>query len=79
MPQMDGLEATARIRDLEKITGTRLPIVALTAHAMKGDAERFLDAGMDGYVPKPIQAKQLFAVIGEVLKERAGQASVACL
>jgi PAS domain S-box-containing protein len=70
MPLMDGLEATARIREQEKATGVRLPIVALTAHAMKGDSERFLEAGMDGFVPKPIQAKQLFEVIGDVLRER---------
>jgi len=70
MPQMDGLEATARIREQEEGTGVRLPIVALTAHAMKGDAERFLEAGMDGYVAKPIQANQLFEVIEDILEER---------
>jgi two-component system sensor histidine kinase/response regulator len=59
MPEMDGFAATAAIREREKITGKHLPIVALTAHAMEGDRERFLDAGMDGYLSKPIRAKEL--------------------
>jgi two-component system, sensor histidine kinase and response regulator len=63
MPEMDGLEATAAIRDREKSTGLHVPIVAVTAHAMKGDAERCLAAGMDAYVTKPLQAKELLAVI----------------
>jgi signal transduction histidine kinase/CheY-like chemotaxis protein len=67
MPDMDGLEATRRIRKREQETGTsRLPLVALTAHAMTGDRERCLAAGMDGYVPKPINPQQLFAVIREL-------------
>ena len=67
MPELDGLEATAAIRARERQTGGHLPIVAMTAHAMKGDRERCLAAGMDGYVPKPIRAQQLFEVIQEVL------------
>ncbi len=63
MPEMDGLEATAAIREREKSTGRHVPIVAVTAHAMKGDAERCLAAGMDAYVTKPLQAKELLAVI----------------
>jgi two-component system, sensor histidine kinase and response regulator len=63
MPEMDGLEATAAIRALEQGTSAHLPIIAMTAHAMKGDRARFLDAGMDGYVAKPIQADQLLDVI----------------
>jgi CheY-like chemotaxis protein len=63
MPVMDGFEATARIRQQEKETGRHLPIVAMTAHAMKGDRERCLDAGMDGYVAKPVQREDLFAAI----------------
>lgn len=63
MPEMDGFEATAAIRQKEKATGAHLPIVAMTAHAMKGDRERCLKAGMDGYVAKPIQPKDLFETI----------------
>jgi PAS domain S-box-containing protein len=63
MPEMDGLEATAAIRELELTTKEHIPIVALTAHAMKGDRERCLDAGMDFYVSKPIQPQELIEVI----------------
>ena len=63
MPEMDGLEATAAIREQEKSTGRHLPIVALTAHALKGDAERCLRAGMDAYVSKPIQFQDLLETI----------------
>ena len=66
MPTLNGLEVTARIRENEKETGVHIPIIGLTAHAMKGDKERFLEAGMDGYVPKPIQPKELFEVIESV-------------
>ncbi|MFH0823710.1 MAG: response regulator [Pseudomonadota bacterium] len=63
MPEMDGFEATHLIREMEKTTGGHLPIVAMTAHAMKGDRERCLDAGMDGYVSKPINQQELFEAI----------------
>jgi CheY-like chemotaxis protein len=67
MPEMDGLEATAAIRERERATGGHLPIVALTAHAMKGDAERCLEAGMDAYLAKPLQPRELAAAIEGVL------------
>ncbi len=63
MPEMDGLEATELIRDGEKGNGGHIPIVAMTAHAMKGDRERCLAAGMDDYVSKPITAEELCSVI----------------
>jgi two-component system sensor histidine kinase/response regulator len=63
MPVMDGLEATARIRQREKDGGRHLPIVAMTAFAMKGDRERCLEAGMDAYVSKPIHSQELFRTI----------------
>jgi two-component system sensor histidine kinase/response regulator len=65
MPEMDGFEATAAIRARERETGAHVPIVAMTAHAMKGDEERCLAAGMDGYVSKPIQASRLFEIIAQ--------------
>jgi CheY-like chemotaxis protein len=63
MPDMDGLEATAAIRQKEKSNGDHLPIVAMTAHAMQGDRERCLGAGMDGYLAKPVQPSELYGVI----------------
>jgi signal transduction histidine kinase/CheY-like chemotaxis protein/streptogramin lyase len=63
MPGMDGFEATAAIRALEKLTGGHLPIVAMTANAMRGDRERCLEAGMDGYVAKPVDPRALFEAI----------------
>jgi len=67
MPEMGGFEATAAIREQEQATQTHLPIVAMTAHAMKGDRERCLEAGMDGYVTKPIQPQLLFDTIEALL------------
>jgi PAS domain S-box-containing protein len=65
MPDMDGFETTAAIRAHQSITGGRVPIVALTAHAMKGDRERCLAAGMDGYLSKPIQVRDLLDLTRE--------------
>jgi len=66
MPNMDGLEAAAAIRILERGTGKHIPIVAMTAHAMRGDQERCLEAGMDSYLSKPIQSAQMMEAIARV-------------
>ncbi len=70
MPEMDGLQATAAIRAREQTTGTHTPIVALTAHAMKGDRDKCLAAGMDGYVAKPIRLRELQAAIENLIRGR---------
>jgi PAS domain S-box-containing protein len=67
MPEMDGCEAAAAIRAAERPGGPHVPIVAMTAHAMKGDRERCLAAGMDDYLAKPIQAADLFAAIDRLV------------
>jgi PAS domain S-box-containing protein len=67
MPEMDGLEATQRIRELEKQSGDHIPIVAMTAYAIKGDRERCLEAGMDEYVTKPISTEKLFGAIHSLI------------
>jgi two-component system sensor histidine kinase/response regulator len=72
MPVMDGFETVAAIREHERTTGGHLPVVALTAHTMDGDAERCLRAGMDAYASKPIIAANLQAVMQSVLKSRVG-------
>jgi CheY-like chemotaxis protein len=59
MPEMDGFEATAAIREKEKASGHHLPVIAMTAHAMAGDRERCLEAGMDDYISKPIRPQEL--------------------
>jgi len=63
MPEMDGLEAASLIREREKATGRRIPVIAMTAHAMKGDEDRCLTAGMDAYIAKPIKPDTLYAVL----------------
>jgi CheY-like chemotaxis protein/HPt (histidine-containing phosphotransfer) domain-containing protein len=77
MPEMDGLEATAAIRAREQETGGHIPIVAMTAHAMKGDRQRCLDAGMDGYVAKPVRARELYEMIESFAGETATAAAAA--
>ncbi|MGH9744207.1 MAG: response regulator, partial [Candidatus Acidiferrum sp.] len=71
MPEMDGLEATALLREREKGTGLRQPVVALTAHAMKGDREKCLAGGMDGYLTKPIRPQELDQLLETYLTHRA--------
>jgi two-component system, sensor histidine kinase and response regulator len=70
MPGMDGFQATAAIRAREQRSGRHTPIIAMTAHAMAGDRERCLEAGMDAYVAKPIRAAALFETIGRSLQAR---------
>jgi CheY-like chemotaxis protein len=67
MPEIGGLEATAAIRQHERETGGYVPIIALTAHAMRGDYERCLAVGMDAYVAKPLCPQDLFEAIERVL------------
>ena len=66
MPEMDGLEATAAIREKEKTTRLRQAVVALTAHAMKGDREKCMASGMDGYLTKPIRPPGTGRVAGDL-------------
>ena len=76
MPEMDGFEATREIRNLEADSGRHTPIVAMTAHALKGDRQRCLDQGMDGYLSKPIRSRQVYETIeflAAANKESAGQ------
>jgi CheY-like chemotaxis protein len=76
MPEMDGFEATSAIREREKHTGAHIPIIALTAHAMKGDMERCLAAGMDGYLSKPIRPQDLDEILETYLARRTGRVQV---
>jgi signal transduction histidine kinase/DNA-binding response OmpR family regulator len=73
MPEMDGLEATAALREREKGTGRHLPVIAMTAEAMKGDEERCRRAGMDGYLAKPVKSSLLLAAIEEACSEPVGE------
>src|SRR6185295_11975963 len=67
MPEMDGFEATKTIRNQEALSGAHIPIIAMTAHALKGDRERCLDAGMDDYVFKPINPNELVRVLQKLI------------
>jgi signal transduction histidine kinase/CheY-like chemotaxis protein/HPt (histidine-containing phosphotransfer) domain-containing protein len=72
MPEMDGFEATAAIRQKEAAAGSHVPIIAMTANAMKGDRESCLAAGMDGYVSKPVRARELYEAIESAAESTAG-------
>jgi CheY-like chemotaxis protein len=71
MPVMDGFEAVAAIRERERATGGHLPVVALTAHSIDGDAERCIQAGMDGYASKPIVMADLQVVMKSVMEKNS--------
>ena len=77
MPEMDGYEATAELRRIERALGRRTPIIALTANAMQGDREHCLEAGMDDFVSKPIREAELRAVIARWLGDEARESSLA--
>jgi CheY-like chemotaxis protein len=77
MPKMGGVEATAAIRQQEQGTGHHLPIVALTANAMKGDHEKYLASGMDGYLAKPIRLAELDQILEEYLSRLSPLAGIA--
>jgi CheY-like chemotaxis protein len=68
MPELDGTDATVAIRKMEQGTGRHIPIVAVTAQAMKGDRESCLDAGMDDYISKPIRKEELQQLIERLVK-----------
>jgi CheY-like chemotaxis protein len=70
MPDMDGLEATAMIRSREAVQGGHIPIVAMTAHAVKGFRDRCLEAGMDDYITKPLRPAEMFKAVEAVCAER---------
>jgi two-component system sensor histidine kinase/response regulator len=72
IPEMDGLEATAAIRVQESGTGTHVPIVAMTANTMQGDAEPCLAAGMDAHIAKPIRPDDLYTAIDQLLQGELG-------
>lgn len=75
MPMLNGYEATARIRDIENVTGNYTPVIGLTANAMKGDREKCLEAGMDDYVSKPIKLNDMFAAIDRI-KEKINKDNI---
>ena len=68
MPLMDGVEATKKIRKQEQITGGHIPIIAITADALSGSRSKYLDAGMDAYLTKPVQFNKLVMVLYEIVE-----------
>jgi two-component system sensor histidine kinase/response regulator len=76
MPGMDGFEATAKIREKDRLSGEHTPIIAMTAHALKGDQERCIAAGMDGYVSKPIRTSELISAIENLLASKCSAQSI---
>jgi len=76
MPHVGGIEATRAIREAESFTGRHLPIIALSAQAMAEDGERFLEAGMDAYLPKPLDAAGLFRLMADLLAKSAAPAAI---
>jgi two-component system sensor histidine kinase/response regulator len=70
MPELDGFETTVAIRAKEELTGAHIPIVAMTAHALKGDQERCMASGMDGYLSKPIRVEELLAIVEDQLRPK---------
>ena len=72
MPEMDGIEATRKIREMNKKKRS-VPIIAMTAHALKGDRERFLNAGMDDYISKPVQQKELMALMDKYARKLSAE------
>jgi CheY-like chemotaxis protein len=69
MPKMDGFQATSLIREKEKNSGHHIPIIAITAHAMKGDSEKCIQGGMDEYISKPIKADRLLSLIDRLVQK----------
>jgi CheY-like chemotaxis protein len=76
MPVMDGVQAARTIRGLEKASGRHMPIIAMTAHALKGDRERYLAAGMDGYISKPLSPGDLFTVVEALARPATAEPAV---
>jgi CheY-like chemotaxis protein len=71
MPELDGFETAAAIREREKCTGSRLPILAMTAHAMKGDEQKCFASGMDAYISKPIRPQEFYSLLESLTREQA--------